>query len=283
LKQRIAPHGKETLEWTLGRERLSLAIQGKLLQVKHHFPHQQPAAAARRSQITAFTYAARLRLLKLIATIDWHAVQTSLFVTLTYPDEVAEPDLKTRNKHRYLFHRSLEAYLQKEIAVLWKIEWKPRLSGSLKGTHCPHWHLLLFSCRYISYAKINLVWRQTIGHEGYVRTEIKRALGEEAAGMYIAKYLSKQTCDASLVYAAYHNCGGRHWGILRKDRIPRAVRHVITDLTPAEEAFLLGFADENLYGNYAMGRQSFTLIGQLAVDAGGYFLKKRLTDGSQGC
>ena len=94
--------------------------------------------------------------------------------------------------------------------------------------------------------------------------------------MYIAKYMSKEACEASLVYAPYHNCHGRQWGLLRKNRIPRAVRTVITDLTPQEEDFLLGFADEHLYDQYAQGRRSFTLIGQLAVDAGGFFLQKRL-------
>ena len=120
MNTRMSPPGKEMSAWTADREKLSLTIHGKLLTVKHHFPRQGKPPTRAGTAITHLSRASRLRCLKILATIDWQTIGSSLFVTLTYPDELALPDREKRNRQRYLWHRDLERYLGQEIPCLWR-------------------------------------------------------------------------------------------------------------------------------------------------------------------
>jgi len=260
--EKTSPPGASQQDWQEKRSKLSLTVKGKLVEVKHHFQYVTPSAGGKRSTVTAFTQASRLRLLKNLATFDWPKIENSLFVTLTYPDEEALQSQEQRNRQRYLFHRSLEKEFRRPIPALWRIEWLPRQSGEWQGEVIPHWHYLLFNEPFIPHEFVNDRWKRTIGHDGYCRTEVKAAKQEEAVGMYISKYLGKETVTSSLVYAAYHNIRGRHWGMLRKDLIPKCDARHYHDLDKEEEAFLLEFAKKEIPFFPQEGRQSFTLLGK---------------------
>jgi hypothetical protein len=230
-----------------------------------------------RGTVKGFSKASRLRFLKFLARVDWNLLGPSTFVTLTYPDEKAFPDSHTRNKQRYLFWRYIENYLSVKIPMVWRIEWKARKTGKFVNKVVPHFHLILFGVRFISHQKINLFWKKAIQHEGYVRTEIKAIKNNEWAAWYVAKYVGKETPDCSLVYAAYLNSQGRHFGYLRKQLVPLVPMESFDQLTDDEIAFAAKFASEHLPWYPSGSDESFTLLGTLALDLRKYFCEIGLT------
>lgn len=220
-----------------------------------------------------FSPAARLRMLKLIATIDWKKAGHCLFVTLTYPDDDIPMNNKATNSHRYLLHRWIEQHLGKDTCVLWRIEWQTRKTGKLVGCMCPHFHLVVFNVRYLPYKEINAEWARIIGARAYVRTEVKGMTNAQQTVYYVAKYCAKvEEVDCSLVNAAYLNSGGRSWGILRAGLLPRhklkIARHKPTNV---EDALKLA---RELRPQIANHEGSFTLIGNTAVEVAVFLAKK---------
>lgn len=274
-----SPPEKTFQEWCDERDRVSIEIQGKLTKIKHHVPKQANFHGGKKQEITGFTAKSRLNLMKYLATVNWNAIQTSLFVTLTYPDEKAFQDQEKRNTQRYLFHRNIENHLDHNVPVLWRIEWELRKRGRYLGQPIPHWHMLVFGEHWIDHKYVNETWAKTIGHTGYVRTETVKAYKEDAVGMYIGKYLAKSRINSSLVYATYHNCSGRHWGILRKDEIPLHIPKISQEMDPLQEKHYFEFAEANLNGFHASGRQSFSLIGNLSRLAEIEYEKKKIDEG----
>jgi len=255
----------------------SITFQGKRASLKNHrFGPAPTKIGAKRKPISWFSFAARRRLLRKIAVWDFNAIGRSLFVTLTYPDEIPLPDQITRNKQRYIFHRHFEQYYNMHIPAIWRIEWERRKSGANIGQVYPHWHMLMLGPRFIAYQHINDYWRKVIGCEGYCRTEIQGAYGQHTAPMYIGKYMGKIQCTLSLVYGAYHNITGRHWGILRDKEIPicEATEHV--DLAEDEKKLCLDFGREYFDEFPEDGCQSFTILGKAAEELREQFYKLRL-------
>jgi len=93
--------------------------------------------------------------------------------------------------------------------------------------------------------------------------------------MYIGKYLSKESSDASLVYAAYHNDSGRPWGILREELIPVCFKSKIERLTDVQTQFVLEFAEQFLHGVDSRVSTSFHLVGEVALDLTREFMKRQ--------
>ena len=244
----------------------SVSIQGSVLEYKHHFPYLTPLGG-KRGEIGGFSRAARLRMLKDFAKIDFTLTSLPLFVTLTYPDECAYTTLDDRNTHRKLFARHLEKYLRQNCPAAWRIEWVERQSGFWSGCVLPHFHFLIFKVGYIPYDEINRAWRKAIGHDGYVRTDIRRVDAMGAVQLYMAKYVSKDAVSSSLVYAAYQNKIGRAYGWLRKREIPWAAEDRRERLTEAQRASMMGLAAERLPVVIEGLEQSFTLFGDVVQDA----------------
>lgn len=234
-------------------------IQGNVLEYKRYC--QTSCVPPTRSPITTFSQSARLRMLKFFHRIDFEHFTTPLLITLTYPDEKACPTLEQRNDHRRKFARRLEAFTGREVPAAWRVEWEPRKSGTLIGTYAPHWHILVFRHRYIHYEDINLLWKKTIGHSGYVRTEIRAMRDDSPVKLYMAKYISKDACSPSLVFAAYQTKLGRAYGWLRKDQIPVYPEHKYTNLTDEQRAEFMRLAEETLPWMSAGREDSFTLFG----------------------
>jgi hypothetical protein len=244
-----------------------ITLQGQLLVWKEL--QQKPTAPQinKRGQVMIFSRDSRLRLLKLLATIDWSRAEPTLFATLTYPDTVTITSAKQMNTHRYLFIRDLEKDLGKQIAVIWRIEWKSRRSGKNKGKYYPHFHLMIFNVSYIAYDTVNSLWKKAIGVNQYVRTEIKEMVNPAQCGYYVAKYCAKET-DCSLVNAAYLNTvpPGRQWGLLRPSLLPRE-KERSARLTREQAAKALEVAEMARPCIKGTGK-SFTILGPTAKEVG---------------
>lgn len=255
----------------------SVTFQGKCVEYKTHFPYAKQVGG-QRGEIAGFSQAARLRMLKNFHRIDFSLKPFPLFVTLTYPDELATPDLDERNLHRKTMARHLEKLVGHKVGAAWRVEWEERKSGALIGTPCPHWHLLIFRIGFIPYEDINRLWRQTIGHGGYVRTDIRRVDERGAIQGYMAKYISKTAVPLSLVMHAYQRKLGRAYGWLRKDQIPWAEKRTEALLTDSQRLAMTRFASERIPIVLPEFEQSWTLLGADALEACKEFPKLPLTN-----
>lgn len=111
-------------------------------------PVPMPVGAAR-GRVAGFSSASRSRLIRKLMLLDWSELiggkhsefVDASFVTLTYPDVF--PGAWQRWK------RDLKAFCQRlqrkytDIALIWKLEEKERLSGQNKGEIAPHFHCLV--------------------------------------------------------------------------------------------------------------------------------------------
>lgn len=183
------------------------------------FVYEIPA----RTAVGPFSRNSRLRLLKIVNRIDWSRIIRSQFITLTYPDEVAERTYKKRSQDRYVILRNIEMLNNKHVPSIWRVEWQPRKSGKLVGELMPHFHILVMGAEKIQVAWLRDKWAQALGMKNkYVNVDVRVIKGELGAVKYLAKYVSKR-CNLGI--DAYHNNSfglGRHWGVTRKHLIPWA-------------------------------------------------------------
>lgn len=202
----------------------TLEIQGKRVSLKQTLSDYRVIPQKPGRRIREFSRAARLRQLRFVAGIDWHRVPHGIFITLTYPDECVPKDYNQSNRHRYLFHRYMENYLHKQISLLWRIEWKPRLSGSRIGSHEPHIHLIVFGVRFIPHQEIRRWWKTIVHANGPIATDVTSLDDEGMHGIYVSKYTAKMPESSSLDNHANLNINGRHYGYLRRQGIPQHER-----------------------------------------------------------
>jgi hypothetical protein len=241
-----------------------VVAQGGLLEITHVMGIREKRLPGRRGVIKGFTRAARLRMLRTIACINWDQCGKSVFITLTYPDELADRTNAERTRDRYLFLRSMEKHLDRKVGGLWRVEWQERKSGMRKGTLVPHVHVVLFNCRFISKEVVNDGWRRALNAEGRLITWIDGISSAAKTARYIAKYCAKAVETSVLDNASYLNTSGRHWGMHRRDQIPWADRWVCRlvddrQLEVCENAAAMTFP----FFNKGV-RQGFSLFGPIA-------------------
>jgi hypothetical protein len=246
------------------REGVTVRMQGTCLTVKCWNLGLRQMPEVNRGVIRGFSRASRLRLFKLVNAIDWEKIMPSLFITLTYPDEVGECYIAQRTQHRYLFMRLLEKDAGYKVPGIWRCEWKTRRSGVNKGLIMPHVHYLLFGVRFIDHQKIRKWWRSVIHHEGPLATDVQKVTSGKQAGCYVAKYLAKVDTDRSLDIHAYLNNLGRQWGYLRKGLFPMMDVEFLNELKPEQLAWLFQAANEALPWLNANHKTSFVLFGERA-------------------
>jgi hypothetical protein len=214
-------------------------VRGNCLEFLNGVAWYPPPAAAKRGDISTFTSAARLRLIKALLAVDYRNSPLSVAITLTYPPEKEPRDMYERGMDRSRILRAIEDHLGRQVYGLWRTEWMPRLSGQRKGFLAPHIHLVLFGIRFIHYSTLNTWWKEIIGWTGYVRTEIKRARKQRTTLHYLSKYISKPA-DSSLVIASYPNKpDGKHYDWIRRSLVKTYSHQWISDLSQEqiEEAF----------------------------------------------
>ena len=226
-------------------------IQGELSVVQRRLfdPPIRPPHA--RGEIKGFTPAARFRLLKWIATVDWKSCPDSRFISLTYPDQHAEKTYAERSKEKYLFLRYLEGWAGKQVPALWRTEWVPRQSGRFKGYLIPHFHLLCFGAGFLPNETARGWWRKILHEDGPLDTDVRKAPKDASASYYVAKYAAKLL---HLDIASYHNkmsLTGRQWGVTRRKQVP---------MHPVEVSRL--FNKEEIEVAKAIGRESFSRYGE---------------------
>lgn len=217
------PINLENISW-------SVSTQGELTTVKANLIDYEPQRIKSRGIVRGFSRSARLRLLKLIAKMEWSKVKCGLFITVTLPDEVWPMDKEKRNRVRYLFLRDMENYLGHEIAALWRIEWQKRQTGTHRGKFLPHFHLIVPNVRFIPWQVIRESWRTHLRYEGPLATDVDSLSNRKKQAVYIAKYAAKTPEISSLDYGAYLNIEGRHWGLHRPTLIPLCRETTFTDL-----------------------------------------------------
>jgi len=201
-------------------------------------------------------------MLKTIAKIDWSRVPYGVFVTLTYPDDLWVRDYHQRTIDRSRWIRDIEKHLDREVSILWRIEWQKRKSGKRKGQIAPHLHLMLLGVRFVAADVVRQCWRGVLLAVGPLATDVRGITGKEGCGRYLAKYISKA---ASLDNAAYLNrpwMAGRNWGLTRPALVPWAdVEH---DREISEEEYHAAVAAylETTSNPLAAASESFTVLGE---------------------
>lgn len=202
------------------REHDYLIQQGNLIQLKHYHKVPEKMPTVRRGEVRDFTPAARLRMLKMLARMDWGKIADSQFVTLTYPDANWEAPYQGRTQQRSQFIRWAESEMGKPTPMLWRIEWKARKSGERIGEVAPHIHFVMLGADGIDPVGVNKTWTKIIGANQFVQTDVETCDRSKAPAMYVAKYAAKASSPLLDNGAYLNNSTGRHWGVTRKNMIP---------------------------------------------------------------
>lgn len=255
----------------------SAVIQGQLLQYKVLSPHPHKGGG-KRGEISDFSPAARLRMIKAFHTINWSEHARPIFITLTYPDHLCRTSKDERNLHRKVMARHLERLTGTTVPAAWRVEWEVRKSGQWRGLPAPHHHWLVFRHRFIHRDDVNALWALTIGATRYVRTETKGLDKSEAAQLYLAKYISKHACPLSLVIGAYGRKLGKQYGWLRQEEIPKYNPVEFARIDNETRRRIAALADEQLPWLVSGVDQSFTLMGRTALDAARILRGERLDE-----
>lgn len=254
-------------------------MQGDRVSVETQEKKPIPFVASKRGGITSFSQASRLRMLKMVASVNWSAAGKGLFITLTYPDSRAIQSARQRNIDLDRFHDRLERFTDKKIPLLWRAEWKPRKSGRNRGLFVPHFHLITFAGRFVPHEEVRRWWREVLDVRGPLATDVDSISGKKKFAVYIAKYAAKVPETSSLDYPSYPKVDGRHWGTLRRNLIPFAHRTRFEKLDADTIRTLQSIATDSLSYYRDDQDRGFTLLGknaekysavieQLALDAG---------------
>jgi hypothetical protein len=262
--------------------------QGECLVWKVRRKHYIPDGINKRGNVKDFSRASRLRLMRVFARLDWEENMPYLFMTLTYPDTTLLKDRwvelsreqrydEERYKdveylritaHRWVFWRYLENYLGEKCAGIWRIEWKPRLSGPLERRPMPHLHILLCKTRYVPWQEVRWAWMNTIG-ERFVNVDVRGCYDREIVVTYLSKYLGKVE-DGTLEDDAYLDSipPGRAWGVMRKNLLVQEEKFMGRYFETDDLASLRHYACPEKVELIDAGMCSFTLIGPKAREVG---------------
>jgi len=251
-------------------------FRGELLEISH-LPHRKKKPLYhRRGQIKGFTKGARLRMLRMIASINWGSVKHGVFITLTYPDEHADRSMGERNTDKYLFMRYIEKHLGKKVGVIWRLEWEPRKSGKRLGQLTAHWHLIVFGIKFIPKDVVRSFWQCVLRADGPVVTWIDGITTGKKLARYVGKYCSKLPEADVLDNSTYLNSQGRHWGVMRRELVPFADRVVIPCLTDKELHLVENLACMTFRYFCREAQQGFSVFGENAKKVGEILFEKRI-------
>jgi hypothetical protein len=244
-----------------------IRMQGASLELKVMNLEGKRIEPAERHIIMEFSKAARLRLLKFINRVAWDKVTKGVFVTLTYPDEMIERTKEERTKDRSRFIRDAERHLNQQITGIWRVEWKPRLTGKHVGRYAPHWHFILTNVTWFHRKKVRSIWRAILKADGPLSTHVRALKDGKMCAAYTAKYAAKKPAFDTLDILSKLNTDGRHYGFFRKGLIPMAETEWIMNPTPEQVAWLISWGVETLPWLREHYHETFTLLGAKAKSA----------------
>lgn len=248
--------------------RWQLECQGNLLAVAESNAHFQPEPG-KRGKCEEFSDSSRRYLLKLLARVDWKRVGLSQFITFTYPDLAWDAEHTNRTYQRSRLFAWVERQLGQQRSMLWRVEWKPRLSGKCEGEIAPHFHCCVFNCRYLDWKATAAEWARLLAVKWVdVEGELSRGTG---AARYCAKYCGKVHEQDGLGLASYLNVvdPGRPWGWTRKKLMPWAAQETANHLTEDE------IARASAVATHILGRDrkgGFTILDEHAEKMSRYIL-----------
>lgn len=241
-------------------------IQGERLTLAECYIRQEMNPFLKRGNIVTFSDAARRRMLRTVAGINWESAGSLLFVTLTYPPSHEDHSMKERSIHRAIFHRFIEKHFGRHVAALWRVEWKERKSGPTKGHVAPHLHQLYFDVRFLSKRLCSQKWGEAIGCKTPPVVDVQRLDTYKKVRIYICKYCAKKTDVPLLDYVPYRNRTGRHSGIVRKSLIPWHPVEIFHDVDEDVVDLVTAKADQVLPWYDQKYRKGVTLLGIGAVE-----------------
>ena len=241
--------------------------------VEMHKPGDSEAARGVRGVVKGFSSASRLRLLKWLARVRLDAL-LPLFLGLTYPDNAP------LDCHKY--KRDIKVFIQRlvyefpDVCGFWRLEFVPRLSGTLLGELVGHFHLVLWGItlprgrdeKKAFYARIRRIWWEVVGSgdpdhlEAGTRLEPIRS--RRGVFFYVSKYIGK--VDESALAMRYTEGLGRVWGTIQAEKLP-VVEGVTIPLSDIEAVKL-----QRLIRGYIGGRRRFTC--RFAFTEGQFWLEK---------
>lgn len=234
------------------------------LKKRRHRYSKLPCKA--RGPIIEFSRKARARKLRRIAEVNWKDTGDVQFITVTYPDDVADHTMEQRKIHRYLLNRWICELVGRPLACFWRVEWEPRKSGRNLGKLLPHMHFLYLDCPRICEMRIRMRWMSILGVKQYTQVKIKHLLQPEKVAVYVAKYCAKEASVPYLDSVPKRNRTGRHSGELRKALIPLHELEVVEKVDTAIVLFLKRRASEVLWWFDPRFDEGFTVLGQEALD-----------------
>jgi len=252
--------------------------QGELIEITYIKRYKKKFVPKRRGFINGFTKGARLRMLRMIASIKWESVTNGLFITLTYPDSYADRTMYERSTDKYLFMRYIEKYLGKEVGAIWRLEWELRKSGSRKGQLIAHYHLIVFGIRYIPKDVVRSFWRCVLRVDGPLMTWVDGIKNGRKLARYVGKYCAKLPETSVLDNSTYLNSQGRHWGMHRRGLIPFSSRVVIPYLTEHEVNLMENLACMTFRFFTRGTQQGFSVFGKNAKKIGEILFEKRIDE-----
>lgn len=243
----------------------TVTSQGRLLTVKYRGRGKPPVKTVG-STCQGFGRASRMAQIAFLNTLDIPKCEPCLFITLTIPDAKLQEADEKLVQWRSDFWRRMEARVG-NTATMWRIEFKPRLTGLYPGVLFPHYHFMVLNCKFICMNYVNAQWGKVIGWKQYVRTETKGMENWQQTCYYVSKYLAKlEDRVGSLVIGVNLN-KGKKWGVLRKELVPicSTSRWASNEPALANEVRLYGkecwkgTPDENGVGFRVFGHDAATL------------------------
>lgn len=213
---------------------ITLSAQGRLLKVSV-CGGGGGGTKGKRSAVTLFSRASRLRLLQKMATIKSNGLK-SVFITLTYGQNFPSP--REAKRHLDTFLKRVRRH-HDGVSGFWRLEFQER--------GAPHFHLLLFGLPYVPKEKIASWWGEIVGADYWDTsvfpnrvpfTRIEALHSHKHASRYVAKYVAKADAEGGGFNIASYltdegefihpqtgdNCGsiGRWWGVFNADALPLA-------------------------------------------------------------
>lgn len=240
--------------------------QGKLFKWKIARPEYTKPPTKKKDAYATFSAQSRLRLLSLMATIDYEKMRPAKFITFGYPDTHLPSKKEECNRQRRDFWRHIENHLGRQVCGLWRLEWIDRKSGEWKGCYCPHFHLMVFDCEGLEKKNVWDFWGRAVGNPPYVEVDCQDMTNEKQCGLYVGKYCAKSASLLDNVLNLSKWFPGRCWG---KHRIERIKRHPKSVYRLCTSDFLDGlweYGTETLQKKNVYENESFTLLGEKAVE-----------------
>ena len=177
--------------------------------------HGPPTGGGPRGIIKGFSRESRKRLLDLLNMVRTEALSSGLFMTLTYPDQFPTDPARWKRDIDVFLKRLKRAH--PGAVVVWRLEWKERLSGQNQGQIAPHFHLIALSIPWMDLRWLAESWYETVG-SGDIRhlgagTQAQRIRNKRGILYYAAKYMGK-TAESPEFWT------GRVWGVVGRDLLP---------------------------------------------------------------